>query len=113
MLFRSLFLFLQISPSKSISGLSILNGASNAVGGLNSGLGIISRSKSVNAVSQMLRGEDSATVRESLAQVVTTLAVLDIGGGALVPVTTHIIEAITRRSSFKATMHAWGSTTNV
>ena len=102
------FLFLQISPSTSISGLSILNGASNAVGGLNSGLGMISRSKSVNAVSQMLRGEDSATVRESLAQAVTTLAVLDIGGGALVPVTTHIIEAITRRSSFRATMQAWG-----
>ena len=102
------FLLLQISPSTSISGLSILNGASNAVGGLNSGLGMISRSKSVNAVSQMLRGEDSATVRESLAQAVTTLAVLDIGGGALVPVTTHIIEAITRRSSFKATMQAWG-----
>ena len=102
------FLSLQFSPSTSLSNLAILNGASNAAGGLNSGLGMISRSKSVNAVSQMLRGEDSAKIRESLAQAVTTLAVLDIGGGALVPVTHHIIEAITTDKSFEATMNAWG-----
>ena len=106
-------LSLQFSPSTSLSNVAILNGASNAVGALNSGLGMISRSKSVNAVSQMLRGEDSAKIRESLAQAVTPLAVLDIGGGALVPVTNHIIDAITTDRSFKATMNAWGVYTNV
>ena len=103
-----LFLFIQCSPSTSLSGLSILNSASNKVGYLNSGLGMISRSKNVNAASQMLRGEDDAAVRESLAQAVTTLAVLDIGGGALVPVTQHIIDTITTDSAFKATRDAWG-----
>lgn len=103
-----LFLSIQCSPSTSLSGLSILNSASNKVGYLNSGLGMISRSKNVNAASQMLRGEDDAAVRESLAQAVTTLAVLDIGGGALVPVTQHIIDTITTDSAFKATRDAWG-----
>lgn len=103
-----LFLSIQCSPSTSLSGLSILNSASNNVGYLNSGLGMISRSKNVNAASQMLRGEDDAAVRESLAQAVTTLAVLDIGGGALVPATQHIIDTITTDSAFKATRDAWG-----
>ena len=103
-----LFLSIQCSPSTSLSGLSILNSASNKVGYLNSGLGMISRSKNVNAASQMLRGENDAAVRESLAQAVTTLAVLDIGGGALVPVTQHIIDTITTDSAFKATRDAWG-----
>ena len=103
-----LFLSIQCSPSTSLSGLSILNSASNKVGYLNSGLGMISRSKNVNAASQMLRDEDDAAVRESLAQAVTTLAVLDIGGGALVPVTQHIIDTITTDSAFKATRDAWG-----
>ena len=103
-----LFLSIQCSPSTSLSGLSILNSASNKVGYLNSGLGMISRSKNVNAASQMLRGDDDAAVRESLAQAVTTLAVLDIGGGALVPVTQHIIDTITTDRAFKATRDAWG-----
>ena len=73
----------------------------------NFGLGTYSRSSIIAAVSQSLRGEEDAKVRENLNQAIVTLAVLDIGGGALLPVTEHIVEQISKKSTFRATNQAW------
>lgn len=73
----------------------------------NFGLGTYSRSSIIAAVSQSLRGEEDAKVRENLNQAIVTLAVLDIGGGALLPVTEHIVEQISKKSTFQATNQAW------
>ena len=70
---------------------------------VNTGLGIFSRSKTVASVSRSLRGEDNAQVRESLNQAIVTLVVLDVGGGVLVPLASHVIDILTMDPHFSQT----------
>eukprot|EP00794_Sanderia_malayensis_P021026 gene21026-23080_t len=53
-----------------------------------------------------LRGEDGASVQESLNQAITTLAVLDVGGGILSPILSEIIDSIANDPAFKETRKA-------
>lgn len=70
---------------------------------VNTGLGIFSRSKTVSSVSRSLRGEDNAQVRESLNQAIVTLLLLDVGGGVLVPLASHVIDILTMDPHFSQT----------
>ena len=42
-------------------------------------------------------------MKESLNQVISTLALLDIGGGALVPGVQYVVDAVAKDSAFRAT----------
>eukprot|EP00794_Sanderia_malayensis_P008291 gene8291-9174_t len=73
----------------------------------NVGLGTISRSMIISASSQLLRGEDHETVKETLDMAIVTLAVRDIGGGVLVPTVQAIADHMSKRATFRATRTAW------
>eukprot|EP00794_Sanderia_malayensis_P004088 gene4088-4640_t len=88
---------------KQVSALSKYGGK---VQKINLGLGILSRSMIVHSLSKALRGEDGASVQESLNQAITTLAVLDVGGGILSPILSEIIDAIATDPAFKETRKA-------
>ena len=66
----------------------------------NTALGTFSRSKIVNAVSRQMRGENAESVQEGLNQAIVTLAVLDVGGGAIVPLADKLIDTITTDRAF-------------
>lgn len=104
------FLSLQFSPSTSASGKAILVKATTFLAKVaNVGLGTYSRSATVAALSRLQRGDDSAKVKESLNQVISTLALLDIGGGILVPGVEYIVDAIAKETAFRATRRAFAA----
>ena len=90
-----------------IAAKSVLTKVSSQLKVANFGLGVYSRSSIISAISQALRGDDEEDVRENLNQAIVTLAVMDIGGGALIPVTETVVEAISKDATFKATSDAW------
>ena len=105
-----LFLSLQFSPPTSASSKAILGKVTDVIAKVaNVGLGTYSRSTTVSALSKLLRGEDSVKVRESLNQVISTLALLDIGGGILVPGIQHMVDAIVKDTAFKETRRAFAA----
>ncbi|KAL9988851.1 hypothetical protein ACROYT_G003341 [Oculina patagonica] len=102
------FLSLQFSPSTSASGKEILQKVTDTFAKItNVGLGTYSRSATVAALSRLQRRENSAKVKESLNQVISTLALLDIGGGILVPGVQHVVNTVAKDSAFRATRRAF------
>eukprot|EP00112_Aurelia_sp_Birch-Aquarium-sp1_P003792 Seg1428.2 transcript_id=Seg1428.2/GoldUCD/mRNA.D3Y31 product="hypothetical protein" protein_id=Seg1428.2/GoldUCD/D3Y31 len=72
----------------------------------NVGLGTYSRSKIVGAISRQMRGEDQAAVQESLNQAIVTLALLDVGGGVIIPLVDKLINAVTTDAIFAEVANA-------
>lgn len=91
---------------EALSSVQVLEKVADQMQNVNTGLGIFSRSKIVSSVSRSLRGEDNAQVRESLNQAIVTLAVLDVGGGVLVPLASHVIDVLTTDPLFSQTREA-------
>lgn len=91
---------------EALSSVQVLEKVADQMQNVNTGLGIFSRSKIVSSVSRSLRGEDNAQVQESLNQAIVTLAVLDVGGGVLVPLASHIIDVLRRDQLFSQTREA-------
>ena len=91
---------------EALSSVQVLEKVADQMQNVNTGLGIFSRSKIVSSVSRSLRGEGNAQVRESLNQAVVTLAVLDVGGGVLVPLASHVIDVLTTDPLFSQTREA-------
>ena len=91
---------------EALSSVQVLEKVADQMDNVNTGLGIFSRSKIVSSVSRSLRGEDNAQVRESLNQAIVTLAVLDVGGGVLLPLASHVIDVLTTDPLFSQTREA-------
>ncbi|KAL9988830.1 hypothetical protein ACROYT_G003318 [Oculina patagonica] len=102
------FLSLQFSPSTSASFKGVLEKVTSVFAKpTNVVFGTYSRSATVAALSRLLRGEDSAKVKESLNQAISTLALLDVGGGVLVPGVQIMVDAIAKETAFQATRRAF------
>ncbi len=68
-------------------------------------LGTYSRSSSVATLS-LLEQEKLEEAKESLVQTALTLSLLDVGGGAILPITEEIVKYITTKTEFAATRQA-------
>ena len=82
-----------------------------ATGGANTLLGTYSRSRTVASLS-LLEQEKLEEAKESLAQSALTLALLDVGGGAVLPVAEEITEYVKTRPEFAGTRQAWTNYNN-
>ena len=69
-------------------------------------LGTYSRSRTVATLS-LLEQEKLEEAKESLAQTALTLALLDVGGGAVLPVAEEITEYVKTKKEFAGTRQAW------
>lgn len=69
-------------------------------------LGAYSRSSTVASLS-LLEQEKLAEAKESLAQSALTLALLDVGGGAVLPVAEEITNYVKTHRDFAGTREAW------
>ena len=69
-------------------------------------LGAYSRSSTVASLS-LLEQEKLAEAKESLAQSALTLVLLDVGGGAVLPVTEEITNYVKTHRDFAGTREAW------
>lgn len=90
-----------------LNSVKVLNKAAEGMQRINLWLGTFSRSKTVSSVSRSLREEDNAQVRESLTQAIVTLVVLDVGGGALAPFASHLIDVLIKDRHFHHTRKAF------
>lgn len=68
-------------------------------------IGTYSRSSTVAALS-LLEQEKLEEATESLVQTALTLSLLDVGGGAILPITEEIVTYITTKTEFAATREA-------
>ena len=100
-------LFTTLFTGGDAGAAGVLNSVAKKLQRTSVAFGTFSRSKIVAAVSKQLRGEEGESVRESLNQAIVTLAVLDLGGGVLVPFTEHIIDVISKDALFTVTADAW------
>ena len=69
----------------------------------NTWLGVLSRSWGAKILIDSLRVEEDASTRESLEQVLVTLAVLDIGGGKIAPWLDDTVTSIATAEAFENT----------
>lgn len=84
----------------------LLDAVGGKLGSTNTVIGSYSRLLSVSAILREQRGDDSVDVQESLNLAITTLSLLDIGGGILAPIADNIIDGITTERAFAATKNA-------
>lgn len=104
------FLSLHFSPSTAVSGKAILEKVTSVFAKpTNVAFGTYSRSATVAALSRLQRGENGDKVKESLNQVISTLALLDVGGGILVPGVQILVDAIAKETAFRATRRAFAT----
>ena len=80
--------------------------AAGKIGQSNIVSGTIARSLTVSGVSKLQRGDDSKEVQTDLNLAITTLAVLDVGGGFIGPMVSSLVARMTKHSAFKSTMRA-------
>ena len=83
-----------------------LNKVATLLGTVNVAMGSFSRSKTVKTVSQSMRGDNDAELQEGLDQAITTLAVLDVGGGIVSPVVAHLVVSIATVKALSKTKKA-------
>ena len=83
-----------------------LNKVATLLGTVNVAMGSFSRSKTVKTVSQSMRGGNNTELQEGLDQAITTLAVLDVGGGIVSPVVAHLVESIATVKALSKTKKA-------